>query len=200
MVTSIHGNWKQTNMRDLSKVLACAAFCIAAAACTDNHRQSGLNAAENFIDAFYSFDAERLAAALDAGEDEARMLYYQGWAEAANYRIKQRRPCTWEDDQVVCRITVTDDFGGTLGYVATDTFTLTLEGAAIVGAASQGDDPPIFMALFAWIGEQRPEVMAGPCKDMFAGGTTPADCARAVVDSARVFIDVRAGNPDQHDE
>jgi hypothetical protein len=141
-----------------------------------------------------------LAAALDAGEDEARMLYYQGWAQAANYQIKHRRPCASEDAKAVCRITVTDDFGGTLGYIATDTFTLTLDDAAIVAVQSEGDDPPIFMELFAWIGEHRPEVMAGPCQDMFAGGSTPAACARAVVDSARVFIDVRRGNPDQHDE
>ncbi len=206
MVDPMRKNWKQSQMytrvRHLFRaVLATAVWGLMS--CSQSSEDTGLHAAEAFIDAFYTFDPELLATTLDAGEDEANMLYYQGWAEAANYRVQTRRPCTREagGNTVICRITVTDDFGSTLGYVATDTFTLTLDGSIIVGVESAGDDPPIFMELFQWIGANRPEVMTGPCKNLFTpGGETPGLCAQAVVDSARAFVDVRARDPDQHDK
>ena len=88
-----------------------------------------------------------------------------------------------------------DDFGTALGYIATDTFRFTFDGDRIVKVTFEGDDPPIFQELFAWISEYRPEVLSGPCRDMFAGGTTPGACARAVADSARSFISQRTHQP-----
>jgi len=148
-----------------------------------------LVAAEDFIDAFYSWDPHTLAQTVRAPDDIERVLYYQAWASAASYTVQTRRPCAISSrNEVTCRITVTDDFGKTLGYTATDTFRLTLRDAIIVGVEFEGDDPPIFEELFAWIAEQRPEVMRGPCKDLFSGGKTPAECARAVVLSAQEFV------------
>lgn len=155
---------------------------------------SRLEVAEEFISAFYSWDPARLAAQVQPGEDAERVLYYQGWAQAARYTVQQRRPCAPIDlNTVECAVTVTDDFGQTLGYTATDTFTLNVEGNQIARVSFVGDDPPIFDELFAWLGEHRPQVLAGPCKDLFDGGKTPAACARAVVQGAKEFMAQRAG-------
>ncbi|MCH1550611.1 MAG: hypothetical protein L7T19_05570 [Pseudomonadales bacterium] len=156
--------------------------------CERNGQDPQLAAAEAFIDAFYSFEPTKLAAVRLPEPGATSMAYYQAWAAAANYRIHTRHPCKRHHNFVVCRITVTDDFGQTLGYLATDTFTLQMKGSMIVAANAEGDDPPIFNALFAWIAQQRPEILTGPCHRMFAGGTTPTACARAVADSAQIFI------------
>lgn len=152
---------------------------------------SDLDVGERFVDAFYSYDTTRLAETMDAGAEGERMLYYQGWALAANYQIKTRRPCVFEEKFVVCRITVTDDFGQALGYVATDTFTLNVVGELVIGASSEGDDPPVFGELFEWISKTKPQIMEGPCKAMFDGGKTPGDCAQAVAQAARDFMAVQ---------
>jgi hypothetical protein len=155
---------------------------------TDAENESTLATAEGFIDAFYSWNADSLARMMDAPEDAARALYYQAWAEAGNYEIERRRPCQIADDgRAECSITVRDDIGGALGYLATDVFRLSIEAGRIVGVDFSGDDPPVFDELFAWMAQDRPEVFAGPCKDLFAGGETPADCVRAVVRAARDF-------------
>jgi hypothetical protein len=147
-----------------------------------------LEQAERVLDAFYAWDAAELAKHLDAGGDAARMLYYQAWAEAAHYQVARRQPCVRIDPAFVeCAVTVTDDFGRALGYTATDTFRFAAGGEGIEGVRFDGDDPPVFDELFAWIAETRPAVLAGPCKDAFAGGTTPAACARAVADAAKSF-------------
>ncbi|NKB99095.1 MAG: hypothetical protein GKR90_11470 [Pseudomonadales bacterium] len=148
---------------------------------------------EAFIDAFYSWDAPQLrqTVATASHEDIERVLYYQGWAIGANYAIQTRRSCERDQNTLTCAITVTDDFGRAMGYTATDTFTLVLEDEAITNVAFEGDDPPIFSELQAWIGEEQPEIYTGPCKDLFAGGTTPGDCARAVATAAQAFMNLR---------
>ena len=151
--------------------------------------------AEAFIDAFYTWDSAALTALMEPGEDRARVLYYQGWAEAANYRVQERRPCervesdgdSGSSPAVRCAITVTDDFGQALGYTATDTFSLSIANGKVTAASFAGDDPPIFESVFAWLTETRPEVFAGPCRDMFEGGDTPGDCARAIAQAAREY-------------
>lgn len=148
-----------------------------------------LLAAESFIDAFYTWDAEALADLVQsAPADAPQALYYQAWAEAGHYSIQTRRPCApAESGTVTCAITVTDDIGTALGYMATDTFHFTVSAGEIVGIEFTSDDPPVLEAVITWMAEDRPEVLDGPCKDMFAGGTTPAACVRAVVQGARDY-------------
>ena len=151
--------------------------------------QDNLQIAESFLDAFYTFDQSKLARFLAPNADADRVLYYQAWAQAANYKVKQRTPCALNVSKaIVCAVTVTDDFGQTMGYVATDTFTMTIQENKVSAISFEGDDPPIFQQLFAWIAENRPEILEGPCKDLFAGGKTPGDCARAVVVAAKEFV------------
>ena len=146
---------------------------------------------EEFISAFYSWDATKLKDLMTEDADTVAILYYQGWAEAANYEVKTRGPCTVKAGEVVCAITVTDDFGSAMGYEATDTFRISVAENKISAVTFSGDDPPIFRELFQWISEKHPDILAGPCLNMFAGGETPGDCARAVAKAARAFMDER---------
>ena len=160
-----------------------------ASACHAARVADPVAAAEDFLGAFYSWDAARLASLLEPGEDADRVLYYQAWARAADYRVQTRHPCQRKtESSMECAVTVTDDFGRTLGYTATDTFRLEVGGGRIVAVAFEGDDPPIFQEVFDWMMADRPEVFSGPCRDLFAGGDSPADCARAVVQGAKDYL------------
>ena len=48
--------------------------------------------------------------------------------------------------------------------------------------------------LFDWISKNQPEVLAGPCADMFAGGQTPGECSRSVVLAANQFMKERGSD------
>ncbi len=169
-------------MRQILSLIICLVCLNAARA--DTHI-----AAERFIDAFYSFDAARLTPLIEPGADAQAVLYYQAWARAAHYEILQRQPCKiLPAGDASCAITVTDDFGTTLGYTATDTFYLTFSDDIISSARFEGDDPLIFYLLYAWIAVMKPEVLSGPCDRMFEGGETPAECASAIAASAKEFM------------
>ncbi len=154
----------------------------------DNQYPEKLELAEAFITSFYSWQPNRINGSIADAESQSSVLYYQGWAEAGNYQIKNRQPCyEARNGLVYCAITVTDDIGGTLGYIATDTFELSISDDQIETVQFAGDDPFIFTMVLAWMYFTKPEVFDGPCKDMFAGGTTPGICVRAVIDGAREY-------------
>ena len=146
-----------------------------------------MRAAQRFLDAFYRFDRDAIVELVSVEAGRANALYYLGWARAANYQVHTRWPCVADGAEVKCAVTVTDDFGAALGYLATDTFSFELRDGAIASVAFEGDDPPLFDALLGWIQAHQPEAFAGPCKDAFAGGATPGECARTVVRAARRF-------------
>ena len=178
-------------MRYFLTLLACLPICASA---------DPLVTAEAFIDAFYSWDRQTLENTLTSDTLGAEQVtYYQGWAKGGNYAIQNRRPCAWAEEEIQCPITVTDDFGKTLGYTATDTFHLTIQDSKVASVRFTADDPPIFSELQAWMMAERPEIFAGPCKDFFAGGTTPGDCARAVANAAREFMAKRGQSLDADD-
>ena len=155
---------------------------------------SGMSAdlavAERFVDRFYAWDRAGLADLLNQADgDQANvMLYYQRWAEAGNYAIHSRYPCKRTPEHTACAITVTDDIGGALGYVATDTFQINVANGVILAITSTSDDPPILDEVFAWMASNRPDVMSGPCEKLFAGGTTPEACVREVVRAADDYV------------
>lgn len=165
-------------------LLSFTACCHAGSAAED------LATAEAFIDAFYSWDTERLVGTLHPTlppEERDAIIYYQGWAQGGNYAVRNRHPCSM-NTSISCAITVTDDFGETLGYTATDTFVVKVTEGLVSNVTFTGDDPPIFDLLIEWIGQEQPHVLMGPCKDLFAGGTTPGACARAVAEAAREYV------------
>jgi hypothetical protein len=150
-----------------------------------------LKTAEGFIDAFYSFDAKRLGAFLShADETAAAILYYQGWAEGGNYKVLNRAACAPDSAELFrCAITVQDDPVVALqtGFNVTDTFALTFDGTNIASIKTSSNDQPIYYEARAWVEENMPEVMAGPCKDRKSGGLTPGDCARAMTKGYALF-------------
>ncbi|MEO0425455.1 MAG: hypothetical protein AAF184_24185 [Pseudomonadota bacterium] len=148
--------------------------------------------AEGMIDAFYSFKPKQLSPFLeDAGDSGPRLMYYQGWAEGGNYKIVRRAPCAVVDspEVIACPITVQDDPVMALGmtFKVTDTFTLTFDGMKIAKVETSSDDKPIYGEARKWVIANRPEVMEGPCKGFYAGGTTPGACAKAMTEGYAAF-------------
>ena len=152
---------------------------------------SPLAAAEAFVDAFYSFDPERLRETMSAApESVPRIVYYQGWAEGGNYLVVQRMPCRAESAELVtCSITVKDDLIQALGtgFDVTDTFHLGFEGGRIVSVRTTSNDPPEFDRAMEWVQNERSELVDEPCRDAFEGGPTPQACVRAMVQGFREF-------------
>ena len=64
--------------------------------------------ANQFIDAFYSFNKDTLKRTLsNAEESQPGILYYQKWAECGNYEILKRFNCEEKNDTlVICPIMV----------------------------------------------------------------------------------------------
>lgn len=156
-----------------------------------------LAAAEAFVDAFYSFDAERLRGTLSAApESVPRIVYYQGWAEGGNYVVLQRMPCRAESPELVtCSITVRDDLIQALGtgLDVTDTFHLGFEGGRIVSVRTTSNDPPEFDRAMEWVQSERSELVDEPCRDFFEGGPTPRACVRAMVQGFREYAALPRG-------
>ncbi len=151
-----------------------------------------LATAESMIDAFYSFDADRLRPILAAaGEAQGKILDYQGWAEGGNYIVLERAPCSRQaDNKIDCAITVQDDPVVALetGFNVTDTFHLTFEGADIVDVETSSNDQPIYYEARKWVEANLPEVMEGPCRRKDDRRVTPGDCARAMTDGYARFL------------
>lgn len=149
--------------------------------------------AEAFIDAFYSFDPDRLRPMLAAATESAQsIMYYQGWAEGGNYKVLERGACVaYESATISCPITVQDDpvLALKTGFNVTDTFTLSFADGQIVSVDTSSNDQPVYYAAREWVKREMPEVMAGPCKGRRAGGTTPGECARAMTEGYRRFAE-----------
>jgi hypothetical protein len=154
-----------------------------------------LAAAEAFVDAFYSFDPERLKETLSAApESVPRISYYQGWAEGGNYVVVRRMPCRVENPEFVsCSITVEDDLFKALGmdFDVTDTFHLGFDGGRIVSARVSSNDPPEFDRAVEWVQNERSSLVEVPCQDSFEGGRTPHACVRAMVQGLREYAALR---------
>ena len=150
-----------------------------------------LAAAEAFVDAFYSFDPERLKETLSAApESVPRISYYQGWAEGGNYTVVRRMPCRVENPEfVTCSITVRDDLFRALGMDldVTDTFHLGFDGGRIVSVRVSSNDPPEFDRAVEWVQNERSGLVEVPCRDSFEGGLTPHSCVRAMVQGLREY-------------
>ena len=67
--------------------------------------------ANQFIDAFYSFNKDSLSSILsEANESRPGILFYQKWAECGNYAVLNRADVIVKNDTlVVCPVTVRDD-------------------------------------------------------------------------------------------
>ena len=164
----------------------------------DPSTEANVLAAEALIDAFYSYDADRLAAVLATAPDALPEIgYYQGWAEGANYKVLERSCEPSGSLLVICPITVEDDFLLALGsdFKVTDTFTVYVEDGVISNVTTSSDDPDYSVNAYSKMYNQA-ELRAegGPCEGFFDGGPTPGDCARAWVEGYKQYaIDTPSG-------
>ena len=156
---------------------------------------SNLATAEGMIDAFYSFDPARLQPFLsEAGEAEAGILGYQAWAEGGNYKVLERAACAPESENTIaCAITVQDDpvLALETGFFVTDTFHITFEDGVITNVDTSSNDQPIYYEARKWVEANLPEVMEGPCKRVDGNRVTPGDCARAMTDGYKQFMQAK---------
>ena len=54
----------------------------------DNYQKNNIDIANQFIDAFYSFNEDSLKLSLSYAEvSHPSILYYQKWAECGNYKV-----------------------------------------------------------------------------------------------------------------
>lgn len=156
---------------------------------TDGNIDTG----NTFVEAFYAFDAATLGNLLTESDSDGLVLFYQGWAEGANYAVLERHPCeTVTATEIRCSTTVEDDLIKALGldFKVTDTFNITFDQAGtIVIVSLSTDDPPEGQAALAAVIADQPELFGGVCQGFFDGGPTPGECARAFVAS----FEARAG-------
>ena len=154
--------------------------------------QTNIIVANQFVDAFYSFNRDSLATILSgAVESQPEVLYYQKWAECGNYEIIDRHePIRKNDSLVQCPVTVKDDLIGALkiDFNVTDTFHLTIIEGQIRSVQTSSNDPDIYHKAKEWIKKNHPELIEEPCKGIWEGGPTPCECVKAMVKGFTEFI------------
>jgi hypothetical protein len=159
----------------------------------ENYQKDNIDIANQFIDAFYSFNEDSLKIALTyAKESQPSILYYQKWAECGNYQVLNRANCEEKNDSlVICPVTVKDDLMSALqlDLNVTDTFHIIIKDKKIRSVQTSSNDPDIYYEAEEWIKKNRPELIKKPCKDAWKGGTTPCECIKATIKGLAEFKD-----------
>ena len=118
--------------------------------------------AEDFVEAFYSLDAERLAdLPWSSSAVEQEMAAYQDWARGAGYFVISREPCVAESAVTAsCDSRLSDFFGEAWGYELGERFEIFLNtGGEISGVGNQTEDPNgVFGAFWRWSQDSHPEL------------------------------------------
>lgn len=163
-------------------------------ACKETRQEQGENHAEiadEFIDAFYSFNTDSLRSALmDARASQPNILYYQKWAECGNYTIVKRHDCMVKNDStVICPVTVKDDLMAGLGidFNVTDTFHITVSQGHVRFVETSSNDPELYYQAKEWVAKNRPEYVEKACEGIWNGGPTPCDCIQGMIKGFREF-------------
>ena len=154
-----------------------------------------ISIANQFIDAFYSFDSDSLLSILSrTDKTKQSILYYQGWAKCGNYEIINRHECIEKNDSlVICPITVKDDLIGALriDFNVTDTFHLTIINGQIKTVKTSSNDPELYHQAKEWVKLYRTELVEKPCEGVWEDGKTPCECVKAMVEGFTEFISNR---------
>ena len=178
-------------------MIICTILLLSCSCKNSSHNQASLLQKNNvvanqFIDAFYSFDSDSLATILyDAAGSQPEILYYQKWAECGNYKVLKRSDCIIKDDSLIlCPVTVKDDLIGALriDFNVTDTFHITINEGRIRSVTTSSNDPELYNQAKEWVKKNRPELIEIPCKGIWEGGPTPCECVKAMVKGFTEFI------------
>jgi hypothetical protein len=154
--------------------------------------------ANEFINAFYSFDRDSLEYILIyAKGSRASILYYQKWAECGNYEVLKRSDCIVKNDSlVICPVTVKDDLmaGLNIDLNVTDSFHITIVNKHIRSVETSSNDPDEYYTAKEWVKVNRPELIEKPCQGIWEGGSTPCECVQGMVKGFREFVAVDESN------
>ena len=165
----------------------------------DAHKTPNIAVAEQFVDAFYSFDPEPLSKVLaKAGDSKQDMLFYQGWAHGGHYIVMKRMPCaSVADNTVRCSITVQDDLVLALGidFDVTDTFALTFADGAISAVETSSNDPQLYHDARGWVWENRRDWVEQPCNGSSDTASNPRQCVSNMLKGYREYARMNALEP-----
>ncbi|HTE33885.1 MAG TPA: hypothetical protein VK666_26065 [Chryseolinea sp.] len=146
---------------------------------------SNVAIASKFIDAFYSFNRDSLQSTLSsARKSQPEILYYQKWAECANYKTVDRTHYFNKSDSVVIfPVTVKDDLMGALAidFNVTDTFHISIQDGKIVSVKTSSNDTDEYYEAKKWVNKNRRELVEKPCEGIWEGGPTPCECVLGMI-------------------
>ena len=167
---------------------------------TQLRHQTNIDIGNKFIDAFYSFNRDSLQFILnDAKESQPEILYYQKWAECANYEIVNRPQYVEKNDStVIFPITVKDDLMAALkiDFNITDSFHISIKSGKIRTVKTSSNDVPDYFKAKEWVKQYRPELVEKACEGIWAGGPTPCECVQGMVKGFTEFnIQKNNNNP-----
>jgi hypothetical protein len=149
-----------------------------------SHR-TNIDIGNEFIDAFYAFNRDSLQYILsDATESQPKILYYQKWAECANYKIVNRSQYVEKNDStIIFPITVKDDLMAALkiDFNVTDSFHILIKNGKIRTVKTSSNDVADFYKAEEWVKRYRPEFVEKACEGIWEGGPTPCECVQGVV-------------------
>jgi len=166
-----------------------------------SHKEAPINHSSNavvaneFVDAFYSFNRDSLASILSlAKTSQPNILYYQRWAECGHYKIVERGGYIEKNDSLmVLPVTVHDDLMSVLqiNFNVTDTFHITIRDGKIRSVENSSNDPDTYYEAKAWVKKNRPEYVEKACEGIWNGGPTPCECIQGMVKGFTDFIAVQ---------
>ena len=131
----------------------------------DNTQVNNLAIGNKFIDAFYSFNKDSLQTLVSSAQkSQSGILFYQKWAECANYKVIDRTHYFAKNDStIVFPVTVKDDLMTALAidFNVTDTFHILLRNRKIVSVTTSSNDVAEYYKAKEWVNKNRPDLVAG---------------------------------------
>ncbi len=154
--------------------------------------KSNVTIANEFVDAFYSFNTDSLGSILSQASDSRfGILYYQKWAECGNYKIIKRGNFIEKNDSLVLvPVTVKDDLMAALhiNFNVTDTFHLSILNGKIRQVQTSSNDPDEYYEAKEWVKLNRPELIEKPCESIWEDGPTPCECILGMIKGFTEFV------------
>jgi hypothetical protein len=152
---------------------------------TELSQLTNMDIGNEFIDAFYSFSRDSLQSILkDAKESQPEILYYQKWAECANYKIVNRAQYVEKNDStIIFPITVKDDLMAALkiNFNVTDSFHILIKNRKIRAVKTSSNDAADYYKAKEWVNQHRPELVKKACEGIWEGVPTPCECVQGMV-------------------
>jgi len=161
------------------------------ASCQSASEPQLISVGNKFVDAFYSFKRDSLEKILSSATgSQPEILYYQNWAECAQYKVLDRtHPFEINDSTVLFPVTVKDDLVAALGstFNVTDTFHITIRQGKIISVTTSSNDLKAYYDAKAWVKKNRPEYIEKACEGIWQGGPTPCECVLGMIKGFKEF-------------